>query len=263
VAAKSADHEALGLLLTQFHLTGLCGAVPQLEAQAQASGWSHRQFLREGLELEAHVRQERKLRRLCKEAQLPEGKTLAALDPDQLSAVNRRHLEELCRGAFLDRAENVLAFGLPGRGKTHFLCAVAHELIHRQQRRVWFTPTYKLVQRLLEAKRALRLETYLRKLDLFEAIILDDLGYVQQSREEMEVLFTFFSERYERRSLLISSNLVFSKWEQIFHDAMTAMAAIDRLVHHSVILEFNGDSHRSVAARKSAATKPDSTKLRE
>ncbi len=252
MAAKSAEYEALGLLLAQFNLTGLCSALPKLEAQAEADGWNHRRFLREGLEIEAHGRQERKLLRLLKEAQLPEGKTLASLDQDKLSTANRRHLEELCTGAFVERAENVLAFGLPGRGKTHFLTAVAHELIHRQQRRVWFTPTYKLVQRLLEAKRALRLEALLRKLDQFEAIILDDLGYVQQSREEMEVLFTFFAERYERRSILISSNLVFSKWEQIFHDAMTAMAAIDRLVHHSVILEFGGESHRSSAKNTSA-----------
>lgn len=251
MSVKTAEHEALGLLLTQFNLSGLCNALPQLEKQAIAEGWSHRHFLRHGLEIEAHARQERKLRRLLKEAQLPDGKTLAALSQEKLSAVNRRHLEELCSGAFVDRAENVLAFGLPGRGKTHYLSAIGHELIYRQQRRVWFTPTYKLVQRLLEAKRALRLEALLRKLDQFDAIILDDLGYVQQSREEMEVLFTFFAERYERRSVLISSNLVFSKWEQIFHDPMTAMAAIDRLVHHSVILEFGGESHRS-----SSKTKP-------
>ena len=85
--------------------------------------------------------------------------------------------------------------------------------------------------------------------------MLDDLGYVQQTREEMEVLFTFFAERYERRSVLISSNLVFSKWEQIFRDPMTAMAAIDRLVHHSVILEFGGESHRSKAKTQPVKTK--------
>ena len=112
----------------------------------------------------------------------------------------------------------------------------------------------KLVQRLLEAKKNLKLESLLKKLDSFEAILLDDLGYVQQTREEMEVLFTFFAERYERRSVLISSNLVFSKWEQIFHDPMTAMAAIDRLVHHSIILEFGGESHRSSSKTNSSRT---------
>src|ERR1700738_797021 len=130
-------------------------------------------------------------------------------------------------------------------GKTHFLAAVGHELILRHQKRILFVPTFKLVQRLLQAKKSLALETALKKLDGFEAIILNDLGYVQQSREEMEVLFTFFAERYERRSVLISSNLVFSQWDKIFQDPMTTMAAIDRLIHHSIILEFDGESHRA------------------
>ena len=129
---------------------------------------------------------------------------------------------------------------------------LGHELILRHQKRVLFVPTFKLVQRLLEAKAALRLEACLKRLDAFEAIILDDLGYVQQSRQEMEVLFTFFAERYERRSLLISSNLVFSQWEKIFQDPMTTMAAIDRLVHHSVILEFDGDSYRAAKPKLTA-----------
>jgi len=245
------ESDAMGLLLNQFGMGGLSGAIKEIEGRAQSAGWSYQRYLREVLETEAQARTERKLLRLLREAQLPEGKTLAALESERLSIENRRHLNELCTGNFVDRAENVIAFGLPGRGKTHFLSAVAHELIHRQQRRVWFVPTYKLVQRLLEAKKILRLEAMFKKLDGFDAIVLDDLGYIQQTREEMEVLFTFFAERYERRSVLISSNLVFSKWGQIFHDPMTAMAAIDRLVHHSVILEFGGESHRTAAKTKS------------
>ena len=107
---------------------------------------------------------------------------------------------------------------------------------------MFFTPTFKLVQRLLTAKKELRLESELKRLDRYRVIALDDLGYVQQDRQEMEVLFTFLAERYERRSVLISSNLVFSKWDQIFKDPMTTMAAIHRLVHHAMILEFNGES---------------------
>ncbi|HLH57290.1 MAG TPA: ATP-binding protein [Verrucomicrobiae bacterium] len=151
----------------------------------------------------------------------------------------------LLEGDFLDRAENVLVFGLPGRGKTHFLCALGRELILRHARSVYFTPTFKLVQQLLAAKRDLKLDALLKRLDRFEGIILDDLGYVQQSREEMEVLFTFLAERYERRSVLVSNNLVFSKWDQIFKDPMTTMAAVDRLVHHAIILEFDGGSIRA------------------
>ena len=102
----------------------------------------------------------------------------------------------------------------------------------------------------MAAKKELRLEAMLKKLDKFAVVILDDIGYVQQDREEMEVLFTFLAERYERRSVMISSNLVFSKWDQIFKDAMTTMAAIDRLVHHAVILEFNGESIRTQKAKE-------------
>jgi DNA replication protein DnaC len=126
-------------------------------------------------------------------------------------------------------------------------CAIGHELIRRGYR-VLFVATYALVQRLLAAKRELELEKELGVLDSFDAIILDDIGYVQQSRDEMEVLFTFLSERYERRSVIITSNLVFSEWNRIFKDPMTTAAAIDRLIHHAVILEMTGTSVRAEAA---------------
>jgi DNA replication protein DnaC len=195
-------------------------------------------------ESEEQDRRERKMRRLLKESGLPEGKTLGNLDEKLLPTKIRRLLPTLLEGHFVERAENILAFGLPGRGKTHFLAALGRELILRQRCPVLFTPTFKLVQQLLVAKKDLRLESELKRLDRYPVVILDDLGYVQQDRQEMEVLFTFLAERYERRSVLISSNLVFSKWDQIFKDPMTTMAAIDRLVHHAMILEFNGESVR-------------------
>jgi len=106
------------------------------------------------------------------------------------------------------------------------------------------------VDSLLRAKRNLLLEQELRILDRFEVLILDDIGYVQQSRDEMEVLFTLLAERYERRSVVITSNLVFSQWDQIFKDPMTTAAAIDRVVHHSIIVEFGKEmnSHRATEA---------------
>jgi DNA replication protein DnaC len=161
----------------------------------------------------------------------------------------------LCDGTFLRRGTNVLAFGLPGRGKTHALAAIGHELVQRGYR-VLFVPTYQLVQRLLGAKRDLLLEAELKRLDRFDAVILDDIGYVQQDRAEMEVLFTFLAERYERRSVMISSNLVFSQWDRIFKDAMTTAAAIDRVVHHSVILEMTGPSFRAEVAEQNLRSPP-------
>src|SRR5204863_2566941 len=120
----------------------------------------------------------------------------------------------------------------------------------RSGRSALFTTTALLVQELLAAKRDLTLKAFLKRLSRWEVLILDDLGYVQQSREEMEVLFTLLGERYERSSVCLTSNLPFSKWEQIFKDAMTTAAAIDRLVHHCVILELNIPSYRAEAAKK-------------
>jgi len=144
----------------------------------------------------------------------------------------------------VDRAENLLTFGLPGRGKSHYVGAIGRELILRHNKSVLFIPAFKLVEKLLNAKKELGLENALKKLDRFDVVILDDIGYVQQSREEMEVLFTFLAERYERKSLMITSNLLFSEWDKIFKDPMTTMAAVDRLIHHSIILDFPGPSIR-------------------
>ncbi len=148
-----------------------------------------------------------------------------------------------------------MVFGSVGGGKTHLLCALAQELI-RQGRKVYFSTCSRLVQDLLAAKRDLKLSRLIQKLGRYEAVLIDDLGYVQQSREEMEVLFTLLAERYERGSVMITSNLPFSKWEAIFKDPMTTAAAIDRLVHHCVILELNVPSYRIEQAKKN---RPDAT----
>jgi DNA replication protein DnaC len=236
--------ETLEMLLRQFCLTTMASRCAEMIASAEAQNWGYRKFLLQLCEAEAADRRERRRQRLLRDSKLPSGKTLGNLEEGKLPAKVRRQLPTLLEGGFLERAENVLVFGLPGRGKTHFLCALGRELILRHGFKILFTPTFKLVQMLLSAKKDLRLDALLKKLDGFDGIVLDDLGYVQQSREEMEVLFTFLAERYERRSVLISSNLVFSKWDQIFKDPMTTMAAVDRLVHHALILEFDGETHR-------------------
>lgn len=213
---------------------------------AHKENWSLETFLGEILEQEIEGRHQRRIERLKKGSGLPVDKTLATFDQERLPLRLRRLLPQLCTGEFVDRAENLLVFGLPGRGKTHFAAAVGHELVNLGHA-VFFTPTYRLVDRLLRARRDLELESELRRLDRFELLILDDIGYVQQSRDEMEVLFTLLAERYERRSVVITSNLVFSQWDQIFKDPMTTAAAIDRVVHHSIIVEFGKEmsSHRA------------------
>ncbi len=242
--------ETLEMLFREFCLPTMAARCGEMMASAEAQNWGYRKLLVQLCEAEAADRRERRRQRLLRGSKLPSGKTLGNLEEEKLPAKVRRQLPTLLEGGFVERAENVLVFGLPGRGKTHFLCAVGRELILRHGCTVAFTPTFKLVQQLLTAKKDLRLDSLLKKLDRFDAIILDDLGYVQQSREEMEVLFTFLAERYERRSVLISSNLVFSKWDQIFKDPMTTMAAVDRLVHHAIIVEFDGETQRAPRPNK-------------
>ncbi|MGC4113779.1 MAG: IS21-like element helper ATPase IstB [Myxococcales bacterium] len=234
----------LGMLLRALKLPAFAAHHDEVARAAEREGWTFQAYLLHLVELELSERKQRKIQRLRKDSELPADKTLATLDPERLPAKVRRQLPALCEGGFVDRAENVLAFGLPGRGKTHLVCAIGHELV-QHGRSVLFTPTYKLVQRLLAAKKALTLEDELKVLDRFDAVILDDIGYVQQDREEMEVLFTFLAERYERRSVVITSNLVFSQWDRIFKDPMTTAAAIDRVVHHALILELTGKSKRA------------------
>jgi DNA replication protein DnaC len=223
--------------------------VADLLQTAARETWPLETFLAELLEQELEGRSQRRIERLQKSSHLPAGKTLATFDQQHLPLRLSRQLAQLCTGEFVTRAENLLIFGLPGVGKSHFAAAVGHQLVQAGHS-VLFTPTYCLVDELLRAKRDLLLEHQLRHLDTYEVIILDDIGYVQQSRDEMEVLFTLLAERYERRSVIITSNLVFSQWEQIFKDPMTTAAAIDRVVHHSIIVEFGKEitSHRAQEA---------------
>ena len=240
----TSPHEALAILLRTLKLPTFASSYQEVARLAERHGWSFGQALRHLCELEVQERRRRRIERLLKASNLPADKTFGTLDRRRLPAKARAQLSGLCEGEFISRAENVLVFGLPGRGKTHFCAALGHELVRRGHA-VLFTPTYQLVQQLLRAKRDLVLERELARLDDFDAVILDDIGYVQQDRDEMEVLFTFLAQRYERRSVLITSNLVFSKWDRIFKDPMTTAAAIDRLVHHSIVVEMAGPSIRN------------------
>ena len=216
---------------------------------AQQEGLSYEQYLLGLIERECEVRQHNRVQRYLRESRLPLEKTLGALDLKRFPKRIVNQLRSLVEGSFLDRAENILAFGNPGSGKTHLLCAIGEELI-RAGRRVYFTPCSLLVQDLLQAKQRLTLARLLRQLRKYDAIIIDDIGYVQHDRDEMEVLFTLLADRYERGTVMITSNLPFSQWERIFHDPMVTAAAIDRLVHHSIILELNITSYRMEQAKR-------------
>jgi len=235
--------------LRELRLSAMRACHEDVAHTAVQESWSYEQFLLELAQHECQVRHDHRIQRLLKESCLPLDKSLQAFELARLPVKVRQQVASLVEGGFVDRRENVLAFGNPGSGKTHLLCALGQELV-RQGRRVLYATCVLLVQELLVAKRDLKLGQTLKRLGRYDALIVDDLGYVQQDREEMEVLFTLLAHRYERGSLLITSNLPFSQWEAIFKDPMTTAAAIDRLVHHSVILELNLPSYRMEQAKQ-------------
>jgi len=235
--------------LRELHLPTFRESFEPLARRAEQETLSYEQYLLELSERECEVRTANRIERFLRQSRLPLEKDLAVFDLKRLPAKVARQVRMLLDRGFLDRCENLLVFGKSGSGKTHLLCAIGQELI-RNKRKVYFSTCSLLLQDLLVAKRDLKLSRLLKRLGGFDAVIIDDIGYVQQSREEMEVLFTLLAERYERGNMMLSSNLPFSKWEQIFKDPMTTAAAIDRLVHHSVILELNIPSYRVEAAKQ-------------
>src|SRR5436853_4152911 len=244
-----ADRQAeMRLMLRALRLPAIAALYADLALKAAKANLTHEAFLYELLRAECLQRDEHRVARLQRLSGLPPDKTFASLQLERFPPLIRQQLERLRDGAFLEEAINVVAAGKPGVGKSHALAAIGHELVVQGHQVLW-TPTAKLVQELLAAKRDLRLPHLLAKLDRYECVFLDDIGYVQHDRDEMEVLFTFLAERYERRSVAISTNLVFSEWTRIFKDPMTTLAAIDRVVHHAVILDLMGlDSYRAQAA---------------
>ena len=235
--------------LRQLHLPTFRECFEELARRAVQETASYEQYLLELAERECQARWSKRTERLLRQSRLPLEKDLANFEMGRLPAKVARQVRTLVEGSFVDRRENLLLFGKTGTGKTHLLSAIAQELV-RNGRKVISWPCALLVQELLAAKRDLTLSRLLKRLSKYEALLIDDIGYVQQSREEMEVLFTLLAERYERGTVMLTSNLPFSKWEAIFKDPMTTAAAIDRLVHHSVILELNIASYRLEEAKR-------------
>lgn len=245
---KAAERAGLAVLLKQLRLPSFAAHGERLAERARQQGWDPLRYLAERAAVEKAERADRRVARLTKQAQLPRGKTLETLDWTRLPAPVRGQLPVLREGEFLAEATNVCIFGNPGAGKTHLMAGLGAELVKRGHATL-FAPARALTERLAAARRELRPSRELDRLDRFACLLLDDIGYVRQDRAEMEVLFELLAQRYERRSVMLTSNLVFSQWGSIFPDRMTAAAAADRVVHHSVILELDVGSYRAEQAR--------------
>lgn len=234
--------------LSNLRLATVRDRFEELSQQASRDSWGYEEYLLSLIEAEHEQRAQSRIERCLRASKLPLEKSLESFELDRLPKRVLHQFKTLLRGDFLDRRENLLVFGAPGSGKTHLVCALCQELI-RSGKKVLMTKCNLLVQDLLLAKKELRLEKLIKRMAGYDALFIDDLGYVQQNHKEMDALFTLLSERYERGSILLTSNLPFSKWGRIFKDPMMTAAAIDRLVHHSIIVELNLKSYRMEHAK--------------
>jgi len=245
------DTARLPVLLTQLRLPTVARLWPALTATADRESWPAAKTLAALMEHEVAERARRRTARHLLEARLPAGKTLDCFDFTAVTSISKARVTALAEGdSWLDQGTNILLFGPPGVGKSHLAAALGHAMVDAGYR-VLFARTTDLVQQLQTARQELKLATAIEKLDKYHLLVLDDLSYVQKSQAETSVIFELISARYERRSLLITANQPFGAWDAIFPDPAMTVAAIDRLVHHSIILEMNTDSYR----RKSAELK--------
>ena len=252
------DTARLPLLLATLRLPALAKLWPGIAETADTEGWPAARTLATLLEYEVAERASRRTARHLAEARLPSGKTLDTFSFTAVPMVSRARITALAEGdSWLDTGTNILLFGPPGVGKSHLSAALGHALVEAGHR-VLFTRTTDLVQQLQTARHELRLAAAIEKLDKYRLLILDDLSYVQKSQAETSVLFELISARYERRSILITANQPFGAWDAIFPDPAMTVAAIDRLVHHAIILEMNTDSYRRKTAQARSAL-PDTT----
>jgi DNA replication protein DnaC len=241
---------SLPILLKELRLSAIAKEWEVLAQKAVSQEWEPALFLAKLCELEANHRHESRLKRLLKESKLPVGKQLHQYKFDEIEGITSLQMKQKVNQIdWLRQGHNILLFGASGLGKTHLACAIGYSLLEKAVR-VKFSTSTTIVQELQRAKETLGLTDALRKLDKYELLILDDIGYVKKTDSESQVLFELIAHRYERGSLLITSNQAFSEWDSIFGDNMMTVAAIDRLVHHSDIYQIKGESYRKKQAIK-------------
>lgn len=238
--------------LKQLRLPTICGEFEKLAQEAAESNQSYEAYLLRLTELEVASRASNALQARIKAAGFPVHKDFDTFDFAAIPSLNKPKILELARGEWIDERANCCFLGSVGTGKTHLAVALGLAAC-RQGRRVRFFTAANLVTQLEEAQKQYQLDRFLSHLDKADLIICDELGYLSFSRAGAELLFQVFADRYERASLLITSNLAFGDWGQVFQGERMTAALLDRLTHRCHIFEMNGESFRfreSMKAKK-------------
>jgi DNA replication protein DnaC len=248
--SKQTMQIGLELNLKTLRLPAIMRSYQKVGDDAVEEKLSCEQYLYRLTGIEVAKRKENKVRTLIQHAKFPLKKSLTEFKFEEVPSINRQVFIELSQGHFIEDAKNIILYGPPGTGKTHLSIGLAHELCLKERKVVFFTAC-DLVQRLVREKNNLRLSEYLKRLNRYDLICIDELGFIPFERSEADLLFQCFSACYERTSILITTNLIFSEWDQIFKDTKATTAAIDRLIHHSYFFELSEEeSYRTKTARK-------------
>ena len=229
----------------------------KLAAQCAAEGADHPEYLLRLSELELIDRHQRMVERRIRAARFPAVKSLDTFDFLAIPSVNKALVTELARCEYVEHRENVIAVGNSGTGKTHVALGLGLAACQKGMS-VGFTTAAALVHELMEARDERRLLNLQRQLARLRLLIIDELGFVPLSTTGAELLFEVFSQRYERGSVLVTTNLPFDEWTDVFGSERLTGALLDRLTHHVHILEMNGDSYRLKGSRQDAGSQsPD------
>jgi DNA replication protein DnaC len=235
--------------LKTLQLPAVAASWRRLTEEATRTRRPYPEYLADLVSLEVAGRRERRIERRMSEARFPVLKTLDAFDFSAQPALDREQVLELARGDFVDAHRNVVLVGGVGTGKTHLAVALGVACCQRE-RRVRFVTAAELTNALVEAKAAGRLSRKVEQFARFDVVIVDELGYVPFDKQGADLLFGFIARVYERRSLIVTTNLAFAQWDQVFLDATAAAAVIDRVMHHASILKTEGTSFRLKQARE-------------
>lgn len=242
--------ETIDMLLRELKLPAFLRHYQRHQEQAVDKGYGHIRYLSGLCEQEVADRYQKRVQRWTREAGLPPGKRLTNLKLTELHpAVQQQVIALKDQTDWARQAGNVLLIGPSGVGKSHIAAALAYQLIEQNVRVKWFSAV-ALVQSLQQAKRDLDLMTAMTRLDKYQVLVIDDIGYVKKTDAETQVLFEFIAHRYESGSLIITANQPFSMWDHIFPDTMMTVAAIDRIIHHATIIEIAGESYRKKQSLK-------------